>query len=305
MNVRKLYLQRGLNGERWDLNGGSGVYAAELAGLGVTLGTTFYDLQDGFFRTNDEHAVPQSSPTFTLIFLSSPYETYRRFTNWVLASPELYLVYCPFGSEEYLRRVTLSGLTKGEKDSLGWLRVPAALLTLTPWFQPTPAELRLEARTGPRKAYLWDEDLQDYCYVYSDELRYGGDAGSDMSARISPSGHLPAALHLVYHGAIVSPTLRLVGAVSGETYGVCALTASGGVSLSASDTLDYSSAKEDCHVRRISASGVVTDLLPHVDLSNEIYFRIPVTEPVVFSLESDSAIAGTAELTVSYYFRSV
>ena len=305
-NFRKLYLQRGLSGERWDLNGESGVYATDLAGLGVSLAPSFYDLGDGFFQINDEHKHPQGSPTFTSVFVSSPYATYRRMANWIMASPELYLVYKPYGNDEYLRRVTLSFLTKGEMDLLGHLNVPTAVLAMTPWFIPTPTEMSLTTLTGPRKAYLWDEEEQDWGYRYSDDLRYPGDTPGDMSAQIVPAGHQPAAILLRYHGVLVNPTLRLVGLTSGKTYGICSLTARGGLTLGASDTLDYSSHKTDQHLLRVAADGQVTDLLPKVDLSRGTpYFRAPNTEAAVFRIESPAAITGEAELTVNYYYGTV
>ena len=305
MSCRKLYLQRGLSGARWDLNGASGVYASGLAGLGVNLSPTFYDLGDGFFQINDERKVPQGSPGFTLQFISSPYATFRQLVDWIAATPELYLVYCPYGDTEYLRRVTLSFLTKGEKDQLGWLNVPASVLAMTPWFRPVPAQIGMVVPTSAVKAYLWDEDEQDYGYRYTEDLIYPGDAEGALSALLSPAGHTPAAIVLRYHGAIQKPTLRLVGASTGKTYGICALTAGVGVSLGVSDTLEYSSRQEDCHITRIAANGEETSLLPFADLSQEIYFRMPVTESAVLSLESPAAFAGEASLTVYYYARSV
>lgn len=303
---RKLYLQRGLSGERWDLNGASGVYATDLAGLGVSLSPSFYDLGGGFFQINDAHKRPQGTPTFTAVFVSSPYATFRRFANWVLTSPELYLIYRPYGEEEFMRQVTLSFLTKGEEDMLGHLNVPTAVSTLTPWFYPSATEMSITTLSGPRKAYLWDEDEQDWGYRYTDELRYAGDAPGDMSVQIVPAGHQPGALLLRYHGELATPTLRLVGLSTGKVYGICSLTAHGGVSLGAGDTLDYSSQTADKHIRKISADGQVTDLLSKADLSlGTPYFQVPTGEAAVFSIESPAIITGQAELTVNYYYETV
>lgn len=309
-NARKLYLQRGLTGERWDLNGAGGVYAGDLAGLGVNFSPSFYDLGDGFFQVNDERKVPQGSPGFTLRFTSSAYATYRQLVDWIAASPELYLVYCPYGDMEFLRRIKLSYLSKGERNQLGWLEVPASVLAMTPWFRPVPASIGMVVQTGTFKAYLWDEDEQDYGYRYTDDLVYPGDAEGVLSALLAPAGHIPAALVLRYHGAVEKPVLRLVGASTGKVYGICALNAGVGVSLGATDTLEYSTLQTDCHVRRISADGEETNLLPFVDLSQEdtsreIYFRLPVTESAVLSLESPAAFSGEAELTVYYFYGSV
>ena len=288
--MRRFYLQD-QDGVRQGLNGESGIRLGDPSGLGVSFSTSFMDLGEDHFRVADRRT-QQGQVVCTLSFVKSAYSRYRQFCDWCAAAQELYLVYVPFGDQEYLRQVELDYLTKTELGHGKWLAVPAAFKCLTPWYQATPAELSLTVRSGPRKRYS---------YRYTSGLRYGGESVGDMSAQISPAGHLPSGIVLRYHGAITEPTVSLTGARSGKIYGICALSASCG----ATDTLELSTRKGDCHVVKIGADGTRTDLLDKVDLAHDPYPRAPVGEASVFRLESPAQIAGSATLLVYTYWRTV
>lgn len=288
--MRRFYLQD-QDGQRQGLNGEDGIRLGDPTGLGVNFSTSFMDLGEDHFRVS-ERKVQQGQVVCTLTFVRAAYRRYRSFCDWCAAAEELYLVYMPYGEQEFLRRVEIEYLTKTELGHGKWLSVPAAFKCLTPWYQATPTELALTVRTGPRKRYS---------FRYTEGLRYGGESAGDMSAQIAPSGHLPSGLVLRYHGAIAEPSIRLTGLRSGKLYGLCAL----GTSLGASDSLELSTRKGDCHVHKIAADGTRTDLLEYVDLAHDPYPRAPVSEPSVIRIESAAAIAGSASLLVYSYYRTV
>lgn len=290
--IRKLYFQNAA-GQRWGLNGDRGVYASGLAGFGFTLSPSYADLSRGFFVPVSDEAEPQNALPFTLTFTRNPYETYETFCNWLAAAGTVTIVYNPTGKREFCRDVSINFLQKGEKNAVGWLEVPCSFFCNTPWYLPSPTTLDLGAAgTDNRKRYN---------YRYTKELRYGQNSSATLSGTIAGAGHIPGSLELTYRGAITNPKIRLVGNISGKTYGLCSVT----TVLSPSDTLQFSSRYENSYVKRIAAGGAETDLLDALDLSSTPFFHIPVDEPCTVSIEADTTFTGSADLLIFYYYRSV
>lgn len=291
-NIRKLAF-RNAAGERWGLNGEKSVYASNLSGFGFTLAPTYADLSRGFFVPVSDEAEPQATIPFTLTFTKNPYETYQKLVDWLAAAGTVTIIYNPTGKQEYCRDVSVNFLQKGELTKVGWLEVPCSFFCNTPWYLPSPTSLGLKnSSTGARRRYS---------YRYSTDLRYGSDSAASLSGTIAGAGHVPGSLELTYHGAVTNPKIKLVGNISGKTYGICSIAAV----LAASDTLKFSTRYENSYVKRVSAAGVETDLLDSLDLSTTPFWHIPVDEPCTVSIEAGAAFSGTAELLIYYYFRSV
>lgn len=290
--IRKLYFQN-TAGERYGLNGEKGVYASSLAGFGLMLSPNYADLSRGFFVPVNDESEPQNTVSFVLTFTRNPYETYASLVNWLNAADTITIVYDPTGKQEYCRDVTANFLQKGELTTVGWLEIPSSFFCNTPWYLPTPTTLVLEVEGT--------DESKRYTYEYAEELRYGNDSSATFSGTISAAGHIPGSLELTYYGAITNPKIRLVGNISGKTYGICSVTAT----LAASDTLKLSTRYENAYVKRVAADGVEADLLDALDLSTTPFFHIPVDEPCTISVEADAAFSGLADLLIFYYYRSV
>ena len=290
-NIRKLWFQNAA-GSRWSLNGEQGVYASNLSGFGFTLSPSYADLSRGFFVPVGT-SEPQNTIPFSLNFTKNPYSVYQKMVDWLAAAGTITIVYNPTGAQEYCRDVTVNFVQKGELNEVGWLEAPVSFLCSTPWYLPSPTSLTLE--TGGT------DESKRYDYVYTDELRYGNDSSAALSGTIAGAGHVPGSLELTFYGAITNPRIRLVGNVSGKTYGICSVS----VVLNPSDQLVFSTRYEDSYVKRVAAGGIETDLLDVLDLSTEPFFHIPVDEPCTLSVEADAAFSGTADLVLYYYYRSV
>lgn len=291
-SIRKLFLQNA-SGQRWGLNGENGVYCTDLSGFGFTLGPTFGNVGQGFFFQESEDAETQMSIPFTLVFTKSPYETYQMFCDWLAAAGKLSVVYNPTSKKEYLRDVSVSFIQKGELTRVGWLEIPCSFNCLTPWFLPTPTVFAIHS-SG-------EDERKRYSYRYTDSLKYGMDSSAALSATIAGAGHMPGAIEVTYFGAIKNPQIKLIGNISGRTLGVCSIAAV----LESTDVLKFSTKYESSGVKKISASGIETDLLDAIDLSLMPFFHIPVNEPCTVSIESDDFFVGSAEMSVYYYYRSV
>lgn len=280
-------------GDRWGLNGENHVYASDLSGFGFELSPVFADLTRGFFVPVNEDEEPQRSLAFTATFTRAPYATYQQLVDWLAAAGTITVVYNPTGKQEFFRDVTVNFLQKGELTQVGWLEIPCSFLCSTPWYLPTPTTLALEAGGT--------DESKRYDYVYTEDLRYGNDSFATLSGTIAGAGHTPGSIELTYYGAIVNPRIRLVGNITGKTYGLCSVA----VTLIPSDTLKLSTRYEESYIKRIAAGGQETDLLDVLDLSTTPFFHIPVSEPCTLSVEADAAFSGSAELTIFYYYRSV
>ena len=290
--IRKLYFQNSA-GERYGLNGERGVYASSLAGFGLMLSPNYADLSRGFFVPVNDESEPQSTLSFVLTFTRSPYETYMALANWINAAGSITIVYDPSGKQEYCRDITTNFMQKGELTTVGWLEIPCSFFCNTPWYLPMPTTLILEVEGA--------DESKRYTYEYVEELRYGNDSTATFSGTIVGAGHIPGSLELTYYGAITNPKIRLVGNISGRTYGICSVAAT----LLSSDALKLSTRYENAYVKRIAADGTETDLLDALDLSTTPFFHIPIDEPCTVSVEADSVFSGFADLLVFYYYRSV
>lgn len=290
--IRKISL-RNAAGERWGLNGDRGVYASGLSGFGFTLAPTFADLSRGFFVSVSDESEPQSTIPFTITFTRKPYETYQTFVNWLAAASQITVVYAPAGDQEYCRDVMVNFLQKGEKNAVDWLEIPCSFFCQTPWYLPTPSFLDL----GTAGA----DESKRYDYAYTEDLIYGVDSSASLSGIIPGAGHVPGSLDLTYYGAITNPRIRLVGNVSGKTYGICSMQ----TVLADRDILKISTRYEDAFAKKILPSGAEVDLLDTLDLSTTPFFHIPVDEPCTISIEADAAFTGRADMLIYYYYRSV
>ena len=290
--MRKFYFANAA-GERWPLQGEKGVFFTDPTGLGVTLAQTYADLQNGFFVGVSSANEPQSAPHATLLFTRPAYSAYRQLINWLAAAGDLELIYCPYGAEEFHRRVDVQAISKGELDEHQFLQSELSLLARSPWFKAQSTRLDLASQ-------VVDESMR-YDFIYTAELIYGEDATASLSATLHPDGHIPAAISVTFFGGAASPSISLTGQITGKLYGACRISDT----LTSGETLLFSTDYLDSHVRKISAQGVETDLLAKIDLDGEPFFRMPLTEPCTLSIAAQAAINGSADVQVFYYFRSV
>nr|DAK94688.1 MAG TPA: Baseplate protein [Caudoviricetes sp.] len=290
--MRRFYFQNSA-GEKWPLNGERGVYLTEPQGLGATLSPVFADLQYGFFEPVADAAEPQSTVTGTLVFVRpTPYQTYRQLLQWI--GTEVTICYVPTPGTTYYRDLSINYVQKGELTELGWLECPFSFFATGPWYVGDVSTLRIGSDSS-------DGTPKRYDYAYEADLRYGSDAVYSLSGTIYNRGQLPGVVDLVYTGAVINPRIRLIGEVTGRVYGLCSAEAS----LVDTDTLHYTNDYRSAVLQRIPADGVVEDLLDTLDLSTDPFSRLPVSEPVVIEMVSDTALTGQASVKVYSYWRTV
>ena len=303
--MRKFYLENE-KGERRGLNGEQGIRLGNPAGLGVVFTRKSSEIGNGFLRV-EEVRLKNEPVTCDLTFLPDAYARYRQLVNWIAGSRTLYLIYCPYGEQEFRALCALQYLTKKELSRGKWLVVPSALERLSPWYLAEPAQIAMSGPDEGAKGYFWDETEQAYGYRYDAKLHYGAET-EGLAALIAPSGHEPSGLVLRILGAITDPVIRLVGQSSGTEYGRCVIDSERDplAVFGATDTLELSTRDDDAHVRKIAADGTVTDLLNAVRLElGDPYPKAPTTETALLTVESSSAADCSASLQVYHYYWTV
>lgn len=292
-----LYALQNEKGARFDLTAPASVYLVDVQGLGIATDRSFGSIGNGFFLlTSDE--VPTNPITGDLIFQYGAFGTYESLINWISKAKTIYFCYSPL-DVEYVCRVRLNYIRKGQRDSAGWMRGAISFYPLSPFYRLIDSEVTIETGGPNSKAYL--EHDGEYYYTYDDDLVYGPEISGDLAKQIVPEGTEPSGFLLRYTGAIDNPVITLTGE-SGKVYGECHITQS----FSAGDTLELCTAIDNSYVH-MTHDGIVTDLMAEskVDLAYDPYPRAPVDEPSILRIEADDDVTGSAELIVYRYYRSV
>ena len=293
MDIRKFYLQNAA-GERIDLNGAEGIWATDPSGLGEELSPVWGNLNGGFFMVLSDEAEPQTPVGLVIKFTrrATAYAQFQSLARWISAAgTDLLLLYAPYGSTVYYRRVRLQYLKKEERNSVGWLECPAAFRPSTPWYLPTSAPASMDVPGQDAMRY-------DSGFRYG-SARYLGSHAATYTAVFQPAGDIPGGVELTFLGEAVNPVLTLTGLSTGTVYGRCEISRT----LQAGDELRYSSSPRDSYCRLIR-SGQVTDLDDDLDPAADPYFRMPLTEACSLALTAQS-IDGAAQARVNYYYRTV
>lgn len=282
--MRKFYIRDGA-GTQYALNGEQFIWLLNPSGLGVSFANSYSDIKQGFFAPLKTDAWNTQSIVCDFGFVKSAYATYRTFINWLLNASELVIVYQPFGSELYYRKVKLDYVEKTELMNGVWLSTPASFTCLTPWYKPTTLSVTIQGDVS---------GAMEYPFTYDANLVYASSYNGAYGAELTPAGHLPAAITLEYTGAITNPILVLEGKVSGTEYGRCQINATATASLSFSSLY----ANSYCLVDGNDATDAISP-------AYDPFFHLPVDEPCILKILSGASFNGAAEASVYYYYRSV
>lgn len=287
--MRKFYLQNE-KAERVDLNGLNGLAFADPSGLGLEYKRTYANVGDGFFNlvNTDEK---QATPRGTLIFMQNPYAQYIQLTEWIAQAQELLLIYAPQNTE-YYRRVDVNVLSKSEITAGTWMEVPITFACKTPWYLPVPVNLVFNSST---------ENNMVYTFRWTPQLKYSAGVGGAFTAQISPKGQIEGSIKLRFTGSIINPVITLTGLQTGTVYGEAAITAS----FDIGDTLELMTSRSGAYIQKNAADGTVTDLINYINVSNEPFFKIPLSEQTIIEIKSNNEIVGSASAELYYYYRTV
>lgn len=297
MGYTSQYVLENEKGERFNLTAPAPLFLVNVQGLGITTKRSYASLGGGFFRRIEDE-IPQDPITGDVIYSDAAYSNYQALVSFILQAKLLYFCYTPLDTE-YRCRVELNRIAKSARDGAGGMRANLSFHALTPLYEPVATEVAIDTGGPHAKAYL--EHSGEYYYTYDDDLVYGPEITGDLSRQIYPAGHIPSGWLLRYTGFAEHPIVRLVGA-SGTVYGECHVLED----FDTGETLEISTAIDDCHVHKI-VNGVVEDLVYNnkVLMSIDPYPRAPVDEMSVLTIDAEETLGGAASLTLYRYYRSV
>lgn len=302
--LRKFWLENE-KGERKPLNGEEGVFFLKPTGLGVELDNSFGRAGNAFFLTETVDPFTQSSMGGDLVFdMPRPHDLYTSFVNWVLQAKELTLGYMPT-TTAYRRRISVVSLKKDEPDRPVAITIPFTFVALTPWYTNDDEQFDIDVDVdgGFRVSdddeeeglsRLWDETsvcewyrLVDVDYLTTEIL-------------VQPNGQIESSFSLRFQGVLIEPIIEIIGAETNREYGRAAISES----FSGDDVLEYPTSQLDSYIRKVR-NGVTIDLLNRLDLSYEVFPRLPTTEPVRLVIASDGKLNGNLFIRVQRYMAGV
>ena len=285
MEYRKFYIQNDA-GEQWGLQGERGIYFVGPSGLGLQNKNLTADLGHGFFKKLDAFSFPAQPVAGELVFLPpAAYQVYREFVRWISAASQLLLLYRPYGTDTFQAIGSVDYLRKSELEGPRILRCAFQFTPQTPWYKPQTMDLVMQDAA---------ENAMKYPFTYDADLTYGSDLVGSWAVKITPAGMIPASLSFSFSGAATDPILTLTGQNTNTEYGRCAIT--GEIT-----GLEFSSLYTDSYVR----DGSGADLMDDVDPAYDPFFRVPLTEPCILRLQASNTLAGSASVSVNYFYRSV
>lgn len=292
-------------GDRLSLNNETGIFLSNPEGLGIDYGGTFADIDNGFFKYAAKKYV-QKSFSATLNFMVDPYELYRQFIDWCMASNQISLVYNPHGTEYYVD-VEIESIDKREINKLGYLATDVKFKILTPWYLPTNQVINSISEDHSYIKLSPDYDISQGESGNGSTLDGPTDVlASGFAERFSielgsSTGHFPSGFLFTYTGAAYYPVFILEDLNTGEEIGRCAILnnfANGSI-------IEFSTKYQDSYVKGKDVLGNEVNLINYVDISTDPFFRIPIGTECKFKVQDDGAINGTLKCVIYDYFRSV
>ena len=280
--MRKFFLQNEL-GTRIDLNDTESYFLSNPSGLGMT--QTFGYSSDGSgFASVAEKRREQINVVGDILISSNHYARYASLLGFIQSAARLSLCYQPYGSTEYYLDVECEYLTKTE-IAAGVLTCPISLRGLTLWYKLTPRIINIIQPAQFENAFIYDAE-------YS--MTYTLEGQTDTS--ITAGGHVPAAIDLYITHSLVNPTVSLI-ASDGELLGRCRLT--GNVPNGATFRLCTKYSGESC----VTVAGV--NKINNVDITDNVFFRLPVGRSCFLSLTDDSHVDVNMTLYLYEYYTAV
>ncbi|MEL7610597.1 MAG: hypothetical protein AAGU74_13980 [Bacillota bacterium] len=281
--MRKFWLENEI-GQRIDLQDQTFFHLP--SGLGVSIEHDFGQSSDGFFVSTRAELV-QGNIVGDLVFRGG-YAGYKAVMDWLFSGRRVMLIYRPLDID-YLRDIDIESIEKGELGAGGWLTCPASLRCTSPWYKRLPVQIELTPDEGGGKRYP-----AEYPMHYS--------LSGDINAvDVTAGGHLEAALSISIPGPLDGPVITLRRKSTAEILGRVNLE---DVEIGADETLLFSSRHGAMGIWRVTVAGA-EDLIEHVDLNDNNFFRLSVGVPCSLSIGSDAEIAQAAAIRVYEYYKAV
>ena len=254
--ARKFYLENE-KGEQFELNDREYCVLTDPQGLGFGNEMDFILIGDTF-RASKKVVKQQKFDGVINFMKPDHYNKYRVFTDYVLASKTLELIYEPKENEQYLRGVEIGGIKKGEidnKDSI--LKCPIELYFETLYYKKSQSRYEIQANAN------------GVSYPYQLPAQYNDSSRSEVG--FDNDGQTNAAIVFEYHGIAQNPTIDICNSANEEVFSL-RLTDF----LAAGEKIRYSSIDDNLYITKVDASGNETNIIDSfTDLTQQLFFKVP------------------------------
>lgn len=205
-----------------------------------------------------------------------PYDAYAAFTAFIRQSSELSLEYTTsYGT--YYKDVVLVSLEKTEITEGNVLLCPVSFAATSLWYASQSDNLSLS-------------DGSVLALPFTPPARFNDNTAGNVA--VPNNGSEAAPFRVTMYGPITQPSIILL-ADGEELY-----RADIDYSALSGEKICYSSVDNDLYVYHENASGVQTNLFPHMDIENANFFKIPVGGA---TLQITAGATITAPVVVSIY----
>ena len=286
--MRQFYLVN-KDGQRYQLiNDSSKAFLWQPSGLGFGIDRSYRESDGFFFEMNKE--VSQTAKAGTLVFYGAdPYTEYKTFMDYISASEDLKLAYCPKNNWYYVD-IDIETVEKTEIQLDGTLQCAIYMIPKTPLYLPYELHIDLSGDLGTSiKQYDYK-----YNYVYSNTA-VAGEIEFEIPAQMD------SGLEITIPGQISSPVMMFYA--NGEVIGKIDLSS---ISVQVGEYVRYSSVPLTAGIYLYSG-GSETDITSQIGLSPTYptFFLLPPNKTIKAVLQADVLTGTTAELKVYEYFYSV
>lgn len=229
----------------------------------------------------------QSQIEGKLVFATgTPYTAKQAFIRFVRGAKKLVLKWTTTAGT-YLKDVDLVEFDVSEIGEGNVLECPVKLMGKSLWYSPTVLTLVVGAETVGEIETIWPIEFPAVWRALS-----------NGQVDVSNDGSNPAAMQIVFHGAIANPVVVLEQ--DGEELARIEIP----YTIDAGEYIYYSSRDTDLYCYAVETGGVETNLMPELSILNDNFFKLPVgTSTLKFS--ADSAITAPIQTKVFREYKAV
>ena len=265
-----------------------------------------YAETDGFYLKLNE-MISQTPKTGIVVFLGSdPYQEYRDFVDWVMASQKLKLAYSTDDATYYFMDIEVEYIEKTEIQLDGTLQCAISMLPTSPIYMVDTINVDMDGDLPANmKQYTYTYTLDPnavspytenkYWYTYSDTAVAG-------TMTVTPDAQLPCCFEIYTENPVSKPVLTF----SDENNNVIGKVDLSAISVANGEKLLYSGIPTSAGVT-LTTGGVETDITNYLGISPNYpsFFTLPPQRTTSIVLSADSLTGVKMEVRVYRYFISV
>ncbi len=282
-DIRNFYFENEI-GKRIDcqkINGGLFLYS--VTGLGYEENIE-YERVGNTFVLNHKETV-QNIITGELEFYDMTYDEYQNFSNFILKSKDIKLIYIPKTRDriEYYRDIDICKIEKSEEDEYSILTCPIEIKCKSLWYKKTTAIYDMKAQTNEiRWDFKWDSKFVDYD---TRKLKYIN------------HGHIEAPILVEINGHVINPKISLY--IEGELYQEVPFL----IEIAENEKILYGTKENEFYINKQNIDGTLTNLfsLDYLDFYNDNVIRIPQNRSCEIRLTAQNGISKAKVEILTYY----